>query len=212
MLRQAGFEVQVCGFDRDYHRGRVPDGQIEILAKIPHGRYAQRALIMIGVLRRLRRMIRSTELVYASGPDMGFAAATASIGLNRPVVFEVGDIQRAQVAQSLSGQVVRAFDRHLAKKARLIVATAPGFIDEYYRGWLGSSSQTIVIENKLEPNPQTKSSRASAAIGDVAQEHSRPIRLGYFGLLRCRWAWSVLEILGVGDDPQGVAPCPASRA
>ena len=83
MLQRAGFTVEAAAFDRTYHRGRLPDCAVEILAKIEHKRYIRRFITFVMVVPKLRRAIRRADIVYASGPDMGLAAILAA----RPMIF-----------------------------------------------------------------------------------------------------------------------------
>ena len=84
------------------------------------------------------------------------------------------------------------------------MATASGFIDTYYRQWLKASVPAMVIENKLESDfvdeiiskEITKPPRARPLVDG-------PLRIGYFGLLRCDWSWHVLESLAMAR-PQDV--------
>ena len=195
MLQAAGFVVKGVAFDRQYHRGRMPECEVEILATIEHRKYLKRLVILASVVPALRRAIRRADVVYASGPDMGLAAVIAGWGTGTPAIFEVGDVQRAQVSGGLLGNAVRLLDRFGARSAKLIVTTAQGFVDEYYRRWLGVETPALLLENKLE------SSVMDAAGCDVPSRPAgspgvdRPLRVGYFGLLRCEWSWRVLEAL-----------------
>ncbi len=198
MLKQAGFAVEAVAFERDYHSGRMPDCPVDSLGEIPHGHYMQRLVKMATVLPKMRRAMRRNDIVYASGEDMAFMALLAGFGLGKPVVVEIGDIREIQVAPSLKGRLIRIIDKHFVNACSLLVATAPGFIDTYYRKWLKASVPAMVIENKLE-----------SSLGETAISHEiaeslngrplvdRPLRIGYFGLLRCDWSWQVLEALAM---------------
>ena len=197
MLKQAGFSVEAVAFERNYHTGRLPNCPIEILGMISHGRYMKRCLTLATVIPVLRRAVRRNHVVYASGPDIASAVIIASIGLNRPVIVEVGDIRKVQVVPGLRGCIVRKLDRSVVNACRLLVATAPGFVDGYYRQWLHVKTPALVLENKLE---------AQIAGGNQVQVPrrmegqplvDRPLRIGYFGVLRCDWSWQVLEVLAL---------------
>jgi len=202
MIQKLGFSVEAVAFERKYHRGRLPDCPVEILGMISHGRYLKRCFTLATVIPILRRSIRRNHVVYASGPDMAAAALIANIGLNRPVIVEVGDIRNVQVVSGLRGYIVRKLDRFIVNACRLLVATAPGFVDGYYRQWLRVKTQALVLENKLESQiagdnhleiPQTVKGRPLV---------DRPLRIGYFGILRCAWSWKVLEALATARPNQ----------
>lgn len=204
MLQQVGFSVEAVAFERDYHSGRMPDCPVESLGKIAHGRYLQRILKIVAALPAMRRAIRRNDIVYASGQDVAFMALIAGLGLGKPVVLEVGDIRELQVASGLKGRIVRTIDKHFVNACSLLVATAPGFIDTYYRQWLKASVPAMVIENKLESSFAEET--ISKEITNPLKGRSlvdRPLRIGYFGLLRCDWSWQVLEEFAMAR-PQGV--------
>ena len=87
----------------------------------------------------MRRAIQRNDIVYASGQDVAFMALIAGLGLAKPVILEVGDIRELQVAPGLKGRLVRIVDKYCVNACSLLVATAPGFIDTYYRKWLKAS-------------------------------------------------------------------------
>jgi succinoglycan biosynthesis protein ExoL len=198
MLQQAGFLVEAVAFERDYHAGRLPDCPVERLCQIAHGHYIQRILKIASALPTIRRAIRRNQIVYASGEDMAAAAFIAGLGLGTHIILEVGDIVDLQLSKGIMGRVFRIIDRYLVNKYRLLVVISPGFLDDYYRHWLKVKTPALVIENKLE---------ASFVNGAIAPESlsqlpgkpltDRPLRIGYFGLLRDEWSWQVLEKLAM---------------
>ena len=201
MLKQAGYTVEAIAFERDYHSGRMPDCSVEKLGKIAHGHYLQRVLKIISAIPAMRRALKRNQIVYAFGTDMALMAHVAGLGLKRSLILEVGDIRKAQIAKGLKGRLVRMLERYVIGARRLLVVTAPGFIDAYYRQWLKTSVSAIVIENKLDFSPdddvfQNQTQCPSAGLPLV----DRPLRIGYFGLLRCDWSWQVLEELALSQQ------------
>lgn len=204
MLKHAGFSVEAAAFERDYHTGRMPDCPVESLGTIAHGHYLQRTLKMVSALPAMRRAMKRNDIVYASGADMAFMAFVAGLGLGKPVVVEIGDIREVQVASGLKGRLVRMVDKHFVNSCSLLVATTPAFVDVYYRQWLKASVPAMVIENKLESDFVEET--ASKGIPQSARGKpliDRPLRIGYFGGLRCEWSWRVLEALAV-ERPRDV--------
>lgn len=197
MLKQADFVVEAVAFERDYHSGRLPDCPVEHLSKIAHGRYLQRIFKIVTAFPVMRRAIRRNHIVYAFGPDMALAAIIANLGLGRPVVLEVGDIQSWQVTSRMKGYLTRLLDRCVVNSSRLLVATAPGFVDGYYREWLHTKTPALVLENKLEGSMAEADRVKNAILLKGIPKVDRPLRIGYFGLLRCDWSWQVLEALAL---------------
>ncbi len=196
MLQEAGFQVEAAAFERDYHTGRMPACPVVRLGHIAHGRYVSRAFKMLRALPNLRRAIRRHRAAYASGPDMALFAIIAGWGLRRPVILEVGDIRHAQVAPGWKGRLARRLDRFIANRCAILVVTARGFADGYYASRLGCRTPILVMENKLDEAPLAKALEGRAPQAPRAFEPgTRPLRIGYFGVLRCAWSWHVLTRL-----------------
>lgn len=187
MLQELGFNVEVAAFERDSHNGRLPDCDVKSLGKISHGKYLRRVYKLLKAAPVLRKAIKKTDILYASGPDMAYLAWLSGIGLGKPIVQEVGDIRELQVAKGLKGYLVREIEKFFLKKCSLLVVTAGEFLNEYYRKWLKSDISGLILENKLEKNFNMK----------VLKNKSNKIRIGYFGLLRCKWSWEVLKELAL---------------
>ncbi len=196
MLQEAGCLVEVVYFERDHHTGWPPDCPAESLGRIAHGHYLRRIPRLLRTIPALRRAIRRNHLVYASGPDMAYISLLAGLGLGRPVILRVGDIRELQVARNWKGRLVRRIDGYFVNRCSLLVATASGFIDTYYRRWLGASVPAIIIGNKIDPAVARRLAAAEKSEPPPGRPLiDRPLRIGYFGLLRCEWSWNVLEAL-----------------
>jgi succinoglycan biosynthesis protein ExoL len=193
MLQEVGFTVQAVAFERDYHEGRLPSCPITTLGKIRHGHYLARMWAMIKSLRTMRANISYSDLVYASGLDMAFLSLLAGWGLQRPVVIEIGDVREIQLMAGVKGAVVRTLDRWIVNRCRLLVSTSPDFVTEYYEKRIGIKIPSLVIENKLEISMMGEFASIPSLPRIPLKE--RPLRIGYFGLLRCDWSWSVLVAL-----------------
>ena len=192
MLQNAGFQVEAIAFERKSHKGRVPTCSVEIIGVIDHGRYLKRTIKMLAAIPSIRRAIKSNDAVYASGPDMALLCLASGMSLGRPVIFEVGDIRELQTASGLWGGLVRKVDRYLADSCRLLVTTASGFIDDYYRQWVGTTTRSLLIENKLEPSETAEQHDMQRTSTFNGVQNGRPLRIGYFGLLRCEQSWRIL--------------------
>jgi len=194
MLQESKFVVEAVAFERDYHSGRLPTCPVESLGRIENRKYIKRIMKLFSALPVLRRKISENDLVYASGPDMAYIALIAGVGLRKPVVLEVGDIREIQVADGLIGWVVRMLDRLFLTRCSLLIATAPGFVQHYYREWLKSAIPAMVIENKLEASVACELAIGARVVGVEGKPLvDRPLRIGYFGALRSEWSWQVLK-------------------
>ena len=196
MLQREGFQLEALAFERDYHKGRLPSCKVSFIGKLQHGRYFFRLLKILRAIPLIRKAIRRNEAVYASGQDVAFASYLAGVGLGRPIVMEVGDIVGIQVRRGFWGKICRFLDRIVTSRYSSLVVISQGFLETYYRKWLGITIPALVIENKLsgEDFPQ-KLSCYRKSLSDEMPLADRPIRIGYFGLLRDDWSWRVLSKL-----------------
>ena len=196
MLQNAGFQVEAVAFERKNHKGRMPSCPVKIIGVLNHGHYLKRIIRMLAAIPSVRCAIRSHDVVYASGPDMGLLCHISGIGLGRPIVLEIGDIREIQTAGGLTGRLMRVIDKYLSNSCHLLVATAHGFIDSYYRQWIKTTTPALIIENKLEPPDATQQNRIqnTPRLNGVPLV-DRPLRIGYFGALRWENSWQILTSL-----------------
>ncbi|MBL4597200.1 MAG: hypothetical protein JKX99_11555 [Robiginitomaculum sp.] len=196
MLQDAGFKVEAIAFERKFHKGRQPSCRVQTIGKIKHGHYLSRAMKMLAAMPAIRRAIKSNDMIYASGADMALICLLSGLGLGRPIALETADIRELQTAKGITGRIVRAVDKWLANSCSLLVVTAPGFIDGYYRQWLKVKTPALIIENKLEARKgQGEESQPNIGVMASTPLVDRPLRIGYFGLLRWESSWRILSSL-----------------
>ena len=195
MLQEAGFEVTGLAFEREYYKGRMPTCEVLTLGKIQNGEYFKRLFKIFIAIPKVRKAIRGCNVVYTSGPDMAFLAILANFFLKKPVVLEVGDIQKGQIEASLKGQIIRLFDKFTINRSSMLVATASGFITGYYRKLLKSDTPAIIIENKLDSIFFKETGVDTLLLKPSMPD--RPLHIGYFGVLRSNWSFEVLEYLAM---------------
>ena len=194
MLNRGGFEVTAAAFERDQFSGRLPDCPVQRLGRIPPRRYALRMGKLLAAAPRIIAAIRRSDIVYAFNPDLALLATIAGAGLNRPLVVEVADIAEKQTARGWSGRVVRALEKWILARTRLLVLATNNY-RSYYRDWLGVEPPIIVIENKLDPE-LVQSLPGIDPPGPAAYSpNGRRLRIGWFGRLRDEWTLRVLEEL-----------------
>jgi|SRR5690625_17511 len=191
MLQNEGVVANAAAFERDYHRGRVPDCSIDNLGRVYSGSYLKRVVTYLLSIKKIRRLAKGSHVVYSFGFDLFLLTYLATIGLSCKRVLEVGDIRKIQTGSSLISKILRALERLFAHKIDLLVVTSSRYYTEYYEGWLNVSPNCLVVENKLEKTYLL----SRPAFSNIAQHDcycARPIRIGYFGLLRCAWSAETL--------------------
>lgn len=194
MLKEQGFDVEVVAFERHYHKGRLPDCPITLIGKIDHGEYLKRLIVMIRAVPILRQRMKANSVIYLTGLDMAFFSMGAGIGFNRAKIIEVGDIRDIQLRSGIMGKLIRWLDGKVVDRCRLIVVTAPDFLNSYYHHWVKTRTPGLVIENKLEQAVVSNFRQSINASTNIRNSNGRLV-IGYFGLLRCQWSWDVLKYL-----------------
>ena len=193
MLRDAGFEVATVGFQRAGRPGGRLEGPVESLGPLARGRYLRRAPTLAASARRVRSALRRSDLAYAFGPDLGALAFLAAVGTGKPVVLEIPDLSPRQTASGPLGRIVRALDRALVERCRLLVLTSADY-ENYYGDRLRARPPRLVIENKVDPEIAAAFEAARPPTPPESRA-ARPWRLGWFGLLRDDWSLRLLETL-----------------
>lgn len=198
ILQDENFDVEVLAFERDYHTGRMPNCKIQSLGRIQNRAYLKRFFKILFAMPKLRSAMKHNQVIYASGQDMALMAYIAGLGLNKPIVLEVGDIVNLQLANNFLGKVVRKIEKFFVSRYALLVVISEGFLEVYYRNWLNVKIKAQVIENKLEHSfYENYADRIEKLDNSNLPLKNRPLRIGYFGLLRDEWSWQVLERLAV---------------
>ena len=193
LLKEEGFDVRAAAFERPHMPGQLPDCPTESLGRIRPGRYLARITGMLRSLPKVRRAMRNSDVVFASGPDLALLGLIAGVGLKRPMVMLICDIRITQVARSWYAAALRALERITVKRCRLLVFLADDYC-RYYRDWLRVEVPYVVIANKAAPE-------LVASVGETVPSDAegpsadRPVRIGWFGVIRDRWSMRVLEAL-----------------
>lgn len=189
-LSRLGAETNVLAFSRDYYSTEFRDQPVTSLGYIEHGNYGRRILPLLRAVPRVRAAARAADVLYAFELDSMLLAWLSVRGMrSRPKLFyEVGDIREIMTGGSLLSRLFRALERFLLKDVHTLVVTSIGFLTGYYEGTLGEKSLTsLVIENKVDLEAQLPVPAAAIAADDGV------LRIGYFGLIRCRDSWEVLK-------------------
>ncbi len=188
-LRRLGAETTVLAFSRKGHLRDDETPDLRVLGEIAHEEAWRRSATLMRALPVVRNAARRSDVLYAFGPDQLALARLAVAGL-RPaprLVVEIGDLHPLLIGKRPAAAVGRAFERFMLRGDVLLVSTSPGFVKNYYREKLGMRNlPSLVIENKVDPDVTPKPLSRT-------RDDSGPIRIGWFGMLRCERSWEVLR-------------------
>jgi len=193
MLRDGGATVRVAGF----RRGGSASPSLDVddyyeIGETFDARFAQRILAIARAAGSLKGRIRDRgmpDVIVARNLEMLFLGVRLrSMWADRPtIVYECLDIHRLMLRQDLIGRSLRRLERQLARQASLLLVSSPAFAREYF-GRINPIGLPIrLVENKVH-GELPRGQNPVCADGPVG-----PIRVGWFGALRCGKSLDALD-------------------
>lgn len=198
MLQRQGHHVEVMAFERDFHHGRSPGWPVTTLGRIRHESYLRRLPALIRSVPKIRSGIRRNQLVYAFNADLAFTALISGLGLGKPIILDVQDIRAIQVARGLKGRMFRRLDKFIVDRCRLLILLTSRY-RRYYRDWLNTNTPDIVIDQRVESSRITAHEEDESPAAPGVPLDGRPLRIGYFSVIRDPWSLQFLECLSVSS-------------
>ena len=209
MMRMGGAEIAVAGFRRA--NTAAPD--LDVVNYIELGetfdaRFAQRLLAVFRAFGSITQRVSAMgapDIIIARNLEMlSLASRLQSFWPSRPpIVYECLDIHRLLLRGDLIGQAMRGAEQHWARKASLLLTSSPAFLRNYFD--IHGSPPAVVVENKVLFDPASRGVNQALA----ATANDGPIRIGWFGALRCKKS---LQALGAVFDRHGRAGWKSSCA
>lgn len=191
-LKSEGVEAIVLTFDRPYVKASHDHvGQSEVIGSMRHGKYLQRLAALARAFAPIYRRTREADFLYCFGTDIAVLGVVVQL-LRRKLrlVLEVGDVRPVMIEDGVKGVLLRAVERLALRHVTLIVVTSPAYRDRYLVDRQGvSASKILAVENKVDARVQELAEPirgAGATPGPV-------LSIGYYGLIRCRKSWNLLE-------------------
>lgn len=186
-MGSAGCQVRLVGFSRSKYPESRESFEVVNLGSLDHGRYLQRVRAMFSNLRLIRSQIREFDVLHCFGLDSLVIGRLASIGLKKPVVYQVQDIRPVLIGDSIKARAIRVLERILLKKVINLVVSSDAFYTQHFRKHYDMRGISVsVIENKLEEDPLESFSTFGTHLG------TSTFTIGYFGVLRCQRSWDIL--------------------
>lgn len=164
------------------------------LGRTYDGRYAQRLRAIYTAARRAasaRELLHAADVVYARNLDTALAAVLAMrmTGVNRPFVYECLDIHRLMHRKGAAGAIMRRLERLVLERSSLLTVSSPAFLRRYFDVHHPGRFNARLIENRIADTP---------ALGERPAPFERktpPLRIGWFGVLRCARSLALMEAL-----------------
>lgn len=187
MMRAGGAAVTVAGF----RRGPTPISAIEgepviELGQTADGNFPQRiARVLTTITSGLERRLGGArpDVIVARNLEMlaiAYRYAAMLPGNGPRVVYETLDIHRLLLRQDTVGSMLRRLERSLIERTSLVLTSSPAFRDDYLVPVQNVTKPIVLVENKvIELDPPFEAARPE-------RPAQGPIRIGWFGALRCR--------------------------
>jgi succinoglycan biosynthesis protein ExoL len=195
MMRSGGAEIVVAGFRRENMAIPELDGVPCIeLGETFDARFGQRLLAVFRAFRSITdRIDRSDvpDVIVARNLEMLSLASRlqGSWPSHPPIVYECLDIHRLLLRDDVVGRSMRAVERHLVRKSSLLLTSSPAFIREYFEAYGLGAPETLLVENKVFYESGERG--ANPALSEP-EASPGPLRIGWFGALRCRKSLQIL--------------------
>lgn len=191
MLEAGGATLRVAGFRRTTGPWTGP-AAID-LGRTENARLGRRALSVARAWAGLGRALRDMEvpdLILARNLEMLALAQRARHGFgDRPaLVYECLDVHRRMVGPDRTARFLRGIEARLAARADLMLTSSPGFLRAYFERYGTVTCPAVIVENKVLMLDR-------AAPPPPERPAAPPLRIGWFGILRCARSLSFLDRL-----------------
>jgi succinoglycan biosynthesis protein ExoL len=195
---RAGYEVAGLMPHRGPRQGEnaAPPWRHVDLGETRDNRYVQRVSSIFAGARRAARheeLLRGAGLLYARNLDMLAMASLVRrrLGLAAPLVYECLDVHHRLTGPSRAARALRGLERRLLEGCALVVISSPRFETEHFAVHYPGLCRFMLVENRLiegdafAPRPAPREAPPGAA-------RQGPLRIGWFGNLRCRRSFDLL--------------------
>ena len=154
--------------------------------------YVQRLCAIARGVRRsaaAHEKLASADVVYARNLDTALCALAAMNmkGISRPFIYECLDIHRLMHRRDAIGLLMRRLERTILAKSTLLIVSSPAFLRDYFEVRHPKRFTPRLVENRILDHPSL-GSRPSPSRG-----HAPPLRIGWFGVLRCERSLRLME-------------------
>ncbi|SEQ42193.1 succinoglycan biosynthesis protein ExoL [Devosia sp. YR412] len=194
MLQAGGATVDLVGFRRgDAPKPELPVETMVELDITHDGRMLQRLVATLGAAWRApdwSRALKRPDVIMARNLEM-LGVANRLVGLwggTPALVYESLDIHRLLLRSDGVGQAMRGLEQRLMRRVDALITSSPAFLRNHFH--VHGAPPTLLVENKVFAPGFSAVGCNPALLGDFA-----PMRLGWFGALRCSKSLAALDAL-----------------
>lgn len=200
MLRLGGASIDAVGFRRAGSAvPRLDVGTYLELDETFDARFVQRLTATVRAsagMRRWATRLPQPDVIIARNLEMlALASRLQEHWASRPaLVYECLDIHRLMLRPDAVGTAMRAAEQHWSKKASLLITSSPAFLRNYFD--IHGAPPAQIVENKVLWDGGARGVNPALAAPGAA-----PLRIGWFGALRCARSLAALD--GLATAMQG---------
>lgn len=192
MLRAGGARISVAGFRRaDAAPAQLTADRVMELGVTHDARMLHRLLATLKASYTARgwgRTFNCPDVIVARNLEMlAVANRLLSLWPSPPaLVYECLDLHRLMLREDQLGRAMRRLEHHFMQPAGLLLTSSPAFLANHFDRQ--SAPPAMLVENKVLVPAASGTGRNPALEGAV-----EPLRLGWFGALRCRKSLAALD-------------------
>jgi succinoglycan biosynthesis protein ExoL len=195
MLRAAGKQVTLLGFERRRDGAASQDHGGRVLGRTRNGRFLARiASVLLAMPRglRLRPVWRDAELVIARNLEMlALVIVLTRLSGARPrIAYECLDIHRLMLGDGPAGLLLRALERLCLDRVAVVITSSPAFERRYFRDRQRFAGPVLVAENKV---------LSTSASPPPVRAGGPPWVIAWCGVLRCARSLELLRAVAAAN-------------
>lgn len=194
-LKAGGATVTVAGFTRGRNLlASETEVTSIVLGETADGRFMQRigavASARMGLRGKLAGVAKPDVIIARNLETLALAGAAADLfGAETPIVYECLDIHRLLLDDGMKGQMMRAAQRRLGARAKLLITSSPAFVENFFKPLSGLDLPVLLLENKVLA---LDGEQAAMPVAPRPPAPGKPWRIGWFGAIRCAKSLGIL--------------------
>lgn len=191
MFEMGGADVMLAGFCREAAlRPAIARRNPLMLGRSADAAFVRRAMATLRETvfhRRLAGFLSGAQVLVARNLEQ--LAIARSVAGGQPLVYECLDIHRSLVGTGPASRLVRGIEAMLLPHVSLLLTSSPAFLRNHF-DHRPLHAPAVLVENKL-----LLDEGRAAPVPQPPAAARRPLRIGWFGMLRCQRTFAFLADL-----------------
>ncbi|MDZ7719646.1 MAG: hypothetical protein U5K72_12585 [Balneolaceae bacterium] len=193
MINKLDVDCTVLGYDREHYEASPWELETVSLGRLTHARLLKRIPVMIKSIFKIRKKIKSFDVLYCFNFDILFIGWLSTIFIQKDIkiIYDLADIHKVLGGTGFLSTVFRSIERFLLKRTTMVVVASPAYIDGYFHKIQHADNRFFAIENKMLPGVKSSKNRVRSGY----KSKKGVLKIGYFGMLRCETSLDFLHRL-----------------